>query len=250
MNNYPIKSVRELENKIFLLSVEAPEIAKAASPGQFCNIKVTDTTFPLLRRPFSICDVSGDEVFFMFNVFGEGTKMLACKSLGDKLNIIGPLGHGFDLNGGYETAVFVGGGLGAAPFPYLTRTLKDKKKIITFIGGRTSTDVLTYGMNEVKTSTDDGSLGFHGNIVQALSANIDLLKKNKIKVFGCGPNAMLRALKTFCIDNNFECELSTESAMACGFGICQGCPIQAADKDGYYLVCKDGPVFDARKIII
>jgi NAD(P)H-flavin reductase len=105
-------------------------------------------------------------------------------------------------------------------------------------------------MNDVKTSTDDGSLGFHGNIVQALSANMGLLKKTKIKVFGCGPNAMLRALKTFCIDNNFECELSTESAMACGFGICQGCPIQAADKDGYYLVCKDGPVFDARKIII
>lgn len=250
MNYYPIKSVRELENKIFIISVEAPDIAANAYPGQFCNIKVTESIFPLLRRPFSICDVSGNEVFFMFNVFGEGTKMLSCKSLGDKLNILGPLGNGFDCHGDYETAVMVGGGLGAAPFPYLTRALKNRKEILTFIGGRTKTDVITYGMDNIKISTDDGSLGFHGNVVQSLTANLSLLKKNKIKVFACGPNAMLRALKTFCIDNKFECELSTESAMACGFGICQGCPVQAADKDGYYLVCKDGPVFDARKIII
>ena len=71
---------------------------------------------------------------------------------------------------------------------------------------------------------------------------------SEIKIFACGPTPMLKALQKFTIDNNIKCEISTECAMACGFGICQGCPIDNADGDGYYLVCKDGPVFDARMV--
>jgi len=105
-------------------------------------------------------------------------------------------------------------------------------------------------MKNILVSTDDGSLGFKGNVIQLLDEKINLLLTDKIKVFSCGPNAMLHALKEFCIKHNIDCEVSTESAMACGFGICQGCPIEATDKDGYYLVCKDGPVFDIGKIVI
>ena len=84
---------------------------------------------------------------------------------------------------------------------------------------------------------------------------MDLLKKeivkypaNKTKLFACGPNAMLRSLKEFCSENNYDCEISVECAMACGFGICQGCPIDSADGQKYLLVCKDGPVFNAKEI--
>lgn len=106
-------------------------------------------------------------------------------------------------------------------------------------------------MKNITIATDDGSLGFKGNVVELLNENIEVLNKSKIKIFACGPNAMLRALKDFCIKNNVECEASTECAMACGFGICQGCPIESTkNSEKYLLVCKDGPVFNVRDVII
>jgi dihydroorotate dehydrogenase electron transfer subunit len=246
----PITEIIPLENNIFVQKIYAPEISSAMTPGQFLNIKVSDSIYPLLRRPFSICDYVDDHIYIMFNIFGEGTRMLAGKDIDDVIDILGPLGKGFNIEGDYETAVIVAGGLGAAPFPALIRRLKGKK-IMTFIGGRTHKDVITFKMKNIHISTDDGSKGLKGNVITLLNKNIDKLKESKIKIFACGPNAMLRALKDFCIENDFDCEASTECAMACGFGICQGCPIESAhQKDTYLLVCKDGPVFNIRDVII
>jgi dihydroorotate dehydrogenase electron transfer subunit len=187
----------------------------------------------------------------MFNIYGEGTKLIAGKSIGDKLDILGPLGNGFNLSGDYDTAVIAAGGLGAAPFPYLTKKLENKKNIISFIGGKTYKEVITYGMINVSTSSDDGSTGFKGNVVELLNSKIDLFESKRIKIFGCGPTPMLKALQKFSIDNNFDCEISTECVMACGFGICQGCPIDSTnDPDNFLLVCKDGPVFNVKDILL
>ncbi len=240
----------ELEDSIRLIKIKCPQIAESCCPGQFCNIKVSNSTFPLLRRPFSICDVDGENILFMFNIHGEGTKLLSYKKIGETIDILGPLGNGFNTDGDYDTAVVVAGGIGAAPFPFLTAQIPSGKMVYSFVGGRTNKEVITYGMKNVLVSTDDGSVGFKGNVVQLLEENIKLFAGRKIKIFACGPNAMLRTLKEFSLKNNFDCEASTECAMACGFGICQGCPIEAADKDGYYLVCKDGPVFDVKKVKI
>ena len=126
-----------------------------------------------------------------------------------------------------------------------------KKNILSFIGGRTKDDVITYNLKNVNQASDDGSLGFKGNVVQLLENNLEQLKAQKIKMFACGPTVMLRALKEFCVKNEFECEVSTECAMACGFGICQGCPIEStAQSDKYLLVCKDGPVFNIKDVVI
>lgn len=250
ITNAKVAQIIELENSIFLIKVHSPEIALNAKPGQFCNIKVSGSTFPLLRRPFSICDVDGEHLYFMFNVLGEGTKILAHKKIGEDLDILGPLGNGFNVDGNYESAVLVAGGLGVAPFPFLQKLLPGDKKVFSFIGGRTSSDVITYGQNNYLISTDDGSKGFKGNVVQLLNENLRIFSDQQIKLFGCGPTPMLRALKDFAISNNLDCEVSTECAMACGYGICQGCPIEALDKEGYYLVCKDGPVFDVRRVVI
>lgn len=248
--NTVVAQIFELGNSIFLIKLHAPQIAKEASPGQFCNVKVSESNFPLLRRPFSICDVEGEYIYFMFNVLGEGTKILAKKKAGDELDVLGPLGNGFNAEGDYESAILVAGGLGAAPMPFLTKAIPENKTIHTFVGGRSSNDVITYGTKNVLISTDDGSKGFKGNVVQLLNSNKAMLDKAKVKVFACGPTPMLRALKDYCTENQYDCEVSTECAMACGFGICQGCPIQAQDKEGYYLVCKDGPVFDIKKVVI
>ena len=249
--NAPVEKTIELDNQIYLLKLHSQDITSNIKPGQFLNVRVSEAVSPLLRRPFSVCDVEDEYFYLMFNVYGEGTKILSRKHYGETIDILGPLGNGFNLEGDYETAVIVAGGLGAAPFPYLIRKLDDTKNILTFIGGRTHQDVITHGMNNISIATDDGSLGFKGNVVELLNENIDLLKSQKLKIFACGPNPMLRALKEFSIKNNFECEVSTECAMACGFGICQGCPIQSTERnDKYYLVCKDGPVFNVKDVII
>ncbi len=247
----PVAETLELENQIFLLKIYSPEIASVIKPGQFLNIRVSVSHYPLLRRPFSVCDVKDDHFFIMFNVYGEGTKLLARKRPGEMIDILGPLGNGFNISGDYNTAVIAAGGLGAAPFPYLTRMIPEGKSILTFVGGRSHSDLIKYGLVNISMSTDDGSAGFKGTVVEMLASRLPELKGKKIKIFGCGPNAMLRALKELAITNELNCEVSTECAMACGFGICQGCPIESAEqKDRFLLVCKDGPVFNVKDVVI
>ncbi len=251
VTNAPVAETIELENRIFLVKIYSPEIASVIKPGQFLNIRVSASYYPLLRRPFSVCDVESDHFYIMFNIYGEGTKLLAKKHPGELIDILGPLGNGFNLTDDYDTAVIAAGGLGAAPFPYLTRNLQKDKKVVTFIGGRSHSDLIKYGLKNINLSTDDGSEGYRGTVVEMLSAKLPELKDSKMKIFGCGPNAMLRSLKELALANNINCEVSTECAMACGFGICQGCPIEStAQKDKYLLVCKDGPVFNVKDVVI
>lgn len=251
ITNVIVEKTIHLENNILLLKLFSPEISSSIKPGQFLNIKVSETNFPLLRRPFSVCDVDGDYLYIMFNLHGEGTRQLANKNSGDKINLIGPLGNGFQIDGVYSTAIIVAGGMGVAPFPFLTQKLEEAKlKVLSFVGGKNSHSIISYGLKNVSMATDDGSLGLKGTVVDLLKENIDLLKESVIKLFGCGPTPMLKELGKFCLENDFECEISTECAMACGFGICQGCPIESStDKDKYLLVCKDGPVFNIKDIV-
>ncbi len=245
-----VELVEEIQTDIFILKVKAPQIAAEAKPGEFCNIKVSDSIFPFLRRPFSICDVEDDTISFQFNLVGEGTKILSQKEKGEVLDIIGPLGVGFNLLGDFENVIIVAGGIGAAPFPFLIKNISDGKNIVSFVGGRSKKDIIKYKLKNIIASTDDGSEGFHGNVVQLLDSEIHKYDKNNSKIFACGPNPMLRALSKYSIEKGFDCEISTESVMACGFGICQGCNIEGIHSDRFLLVCKDGPVFKAEDVIL
>lgn len=239
-----VASIHEIESGIFLIKIKAPQISSSANPGQFCNIKVSENNLPLLRRPFSICDVEGDNVFFMFDIHGEGTKILSQKKTGDELDIIGPLGKGFDFEGDYEKVVIVAGGLGSAPFPFLLKRIPNEKSIVCYVGGRSKKQVITLGMKNIFAATEDGSEGFKGNVIELLKKEEKNLEQKSFRIFACGPNPMLKALQEYSIQKKYDCQISVETAMACGFGICQGCPIEKADGEGYYLVCKDGPVFN------
>jgi len=243
-----VQSLEKLQPNIYLLKAFAPQIASKVKPSQFCNIKVSETDFPLLRRPFSVCDVNGDYIYFMFDVHGEGTRILSEQVKGDELEVLGPLGNGFNYSKDFGKAVIVAGGIGVAPFPYLTRQLKGKVEITTFLGGRNKDSIVKYGLENVNIATDDGSEGYHGTIIDLLENKKEKLLDEKNVIFGCGPTPMLKALQKFAIENKIECQLSTESAMACGFGICQGCPVHSKEEDKYLLVCKDGPVFEAKEI--
>jgi dihydroorotate dehydrogenase electron transfer subunit len=176
--------------------------------------------------------------------------MLAHKVYGDLLDVLAPLGNGFTVEGDFDTAVLIGGGLGVAPFPLLTKQLKGKE-IITFVGGRSEIDIVTYGLKNVNIATDDGSLGRKGTVVDLFMENYQKFVNKKIKVFGCGPTPMLKALQKVLLEKDIEGEISTECAMACGFGICQGCPIEDSKNNSkYLLVCKDGPVFNIKDVLL
>lgn len=250
ISNARVVELTQIENKVYLLKLHCPALTKTTSPGQFVNVRISENDYPLLRRPFSLCDVEGDNFFLMFNILGEGTKSLARKRPGDTVDILGPLGQGFNIEDDYETAIIVAGGLGVAPFPFLIRSLDGRKEIKSFIGGRGEHDILTYNLINTHIATDDGSSGFHGNVIQLFKIEYEKFRSKKIKVFACGPSAMLRALQQFCNEEKINTELSTECAMACGFGICQGCPIESTkNPDQYLLVCKDGPVFNAKDVV-
>lgn len=244
-----VETTEQLEKSIYLLKVNAPQIAADCKPGQFCNLKVNNLTTPLLRRPFSICDVEDDSLFFMFEVCGEGTNILKDLQPGSQINVLGPLGNGFNTDGDYQTAVFVAGGIGVAPFPFLTSEISEEIEIFTFLGGRNKEHIISYELENVFISTDDGSMGLKGNVIELLKKNMHLFEDKKIRIFSCGPNAMLKALQAFALENKLDCQLSLEGAMACGFGICQGCAVESAkEPEKYDLVCKDGPVFNAGDI--
>lgn len=243
---------KKIAENIHILEFEAPALADGVKPGQFFNLRVNDSLFPLLRRPFSVCEKNGDRVSVMFNVMGEGTKILSRKKENDFVDILGPLGKGFTLDFDEETVVLIAGGLGAAPFPYVTKELLRRgKKILTIVGGRSSKNVITYGLTNPFIATEDGSEGLKGNVIDGLKSINKMLVKTPCRVYTCGPNGMIRALKEYFLGSNTMVEASVESAMACGFGICQGCPIEhEKSKDAYKLICKDGPVFNLAEITI
>jgi dihydroorotate dehydrogenase electron transfer subunit len=247
----PVENVEQVSENIFVLSFQSHRIASTTLPGQFVNIKPDASIDPLLRRPFSVYYTSGDSVQIVFNVIGKGTSVLGHKRRGDTVDVLGPLGVPFKLNSqDYETAVLVGGGLGIAPLPMTTGALKRLgKKIETYIGSRTSSFIVDRHLESVHIATDDGSRGFHGNVVELLSRDLPGLGTEPFKIFACGPTKMLQVLQSFVLAHGLKCEASLEGPMGCGFGICQGCPVELkVGERKYALMCKDGPTFDIQKI--
>lgn len=249
----PVRAVHNPAENIFVLRFTSREISTSVRAGQFLNIKADAGIEPLLRRPFSAYRTEGEDVEIVFNVIGKGTAALSRKRPGDWLDVLGPLGVPFTLDDdGFDTALLVGGGLGVAPLPITTSALlRNGRKVITVLGARTAAYLVEQHLHDLHIATDDGSEGFHGTVVDLVA---ELLSKGNIprpKIFACGPTAMLRAMRNFVIAGGIPCEVSLEGPMGCGFGICQGCPVELLGEERKYaLMCKDGPTFDVRKINI
>ncbi len=249
----PVHQVEQVADNIFVLTFISPEISRQILPGQFVNIKTEIGCEPLLRRPYSIYHADGDRAEIIFNVVGKGSAGLRKKQRGDFLDVLGPLGVPFSLDGDdFDTAVLIGGGLGIAPLPLSTKALlRNNKSIITLLGARTSNQLVEAHLKNVHVSTDDGTKGLHGNVVDLLMDHYKSLAGKRLKVFACGPTKMLHAVAAFTLTHEIPCEVSLEGPMACGFGICQGCPVEMIGGEKKYgLMCKDGPTFDVRKIKI
>ncbi|MBI4418377.1 MAG: dihydroorotate dehydrogenase electron transfer subunit [Ignavibacteriales bacterium] len=247
-----VRNVQEVARGIFVLSFVSLELSGSTLPGQFINVLVQKGHEPLLRRPFSVYRVEEETVEIIFNVVGKGTVLLAAKKRGDIINILGPLGIPFGTGGSFRNAILIAGGLGIAPMPILAEHLrKNGKHIEVFAGARSGDQLALDHLENTHIATDDGSRGYHGTVVALAEQYLREHPLSEAKIFACGPIRMLAAVSAYAESVTIPCELSLEGEMACGIGICQGCPVERLDgATRYALVCTEGPTFDSTTIIL
>lgn len=220
------------------------DMANASQPGQFVHIKCADHMNTLLRRPISICDVQGDQMRVIYQVKGEGTRQLSLKKAGESLDVMGPLGRGFQIDEENRKCAVIGGGIGTFPLLLLSKQL-DKPDI--YLGFRTK-ELVTLEQEfaacagSLTVATDDGSYGYNGFAIDALRAHLDGVDI----IYACGPTPMLKAVQALSAESGVPAQLSLEQRMGCGIGACLTC---ACNVRGHYAhVCKAGPVFKASEV--
>ncbi len=252
-----IKKEKIIEG-IFKFSVKAEKIVKDSKPGNFIEIRVSDGIDPFLRRPISIynLDKENEILEFIFQVKGKGTEILSKKEIGDKIDIIGPLGFGTFNFEKYNKIAIIGGGIGIFPLYELSKQAKGSgKKVNCYLGFRDKEFVMleqefTNVTNNLKICTDNGSYGIKGYAIDEL---IKDMKNEKYEcIYACGPIPMLRAVKKYANENGINAQISLEERMGCGLGVCLGCAVKKASSPAeapeYFHVCKGGPVFNSKDV--
>ena len=242
-----------LADGVYSMILKTDVIAGEAKPGQFVSLYSGDGS-RLLPRPISICEIDGSFIRLVYRVAGKGTQEFSKLKAGDTITVQGPLGNGYDVKAPYagKKAIIFGGGIGIPPMLELAKQLHCEKDIL--LGYRDNQTFLAdefakYG--NVTIASEDGSVGVKGNV-------LDAVKQCGITgqvIYACGPTPMLRAIKSFALDNDIECFISLEEKMACGIGACLACVCQTKDIDDHSKVhnarvCKEGPVFNAREVEI
>jgi dihydroorotate dehydrogenase electron transfer subunit len=237
-----------LATDIYSMWLKAPQIAGEAKPGQFVSLYPRDGS-RLLPRPISICELDSkkEALRLVYRIAGKGTEEFAEMKAGDELEAMGPLGNGFTPEG--KKAILIGGGIGIPPMLELAKQLSCEKQIV--LGYRDITflneEFEAYG--RVFLSTEDGSRGTKGNVLDAIKEN----GLNADIIFACGPTPMLRGVKTYATEKGISAQLSLEERMACGIGACLACVCKTKETDHHTNVnnkriCKDGPVFYAKEV--
>ncbi len=239
---------KRLSDSIWDIVIECGAMADEAKAGQFLHIDC-GSIGAYLRRPISICEIiDNSHLRFIFREKGEGTKGLAEKNIGDKIDVLGPLGKGFSVDReGDESIVAIGGGIGI--FPLLELTKMYGKKANVLLGFGNEKDIVLENefskyTEKVFVATEDGSCGFKGYVTDLLK---NILKSNKVdKIFSCGPMPMMKAVAKVAEEFGVFAEVSLEERMGCGIGACVTCTCNI--NGGRKRVCKDGPVFNATEV--
>ncbi len=267
----------QMAERIFRIRFHAPELAQALLPGQFVMIRFPETNDPLLGRPIAVYDVTASDdpknpgmVDLVYLVVGKLTKELCTRPVGTKLTVWGPLGNGFPA---YETdhLIFVAGGIGQTPFITLAkerlgrqtfgtpaRVMPPVKRISLCYGARKAgylagVDDFRQGGVDVQIATEDGSAGIKGLVTDLIGPLVEMDRTTRPQVVACGPKPMIAAVIETAKSLDVPCDVSLESPMACGMGICFSCVTKIRGEDGqwdYKRTCVDGPVFDGKLVIL
>lgn len=251
---------REILPTYYRLGLEAPLSWKGylsdLQPGQFVMLRLGDMD-PLLRRPFGVYKFLGQGIEILYKVVGKGTAIMSRLKEGDEIDVLGPLGRPFPLLDGYNNIIMVAGGVGIVPFYLLgVRYKTSGVRPRLLFGGRDKEDLpgledfQKLGI-ETTISTEDGSMGQKGLVTELLKK--ELSRMGPSLVYACGPKGMLRAVAHMAQKTGVTCYVSLDRVMACGIGACLGCAVKTrgplTPEPSYKMVCKDGPVFDARDIV-
>ncbi len=257
-----------LARDTFRIRLQCTDIARSIRPGQFVMVRLANGSDPLLGRPFALYDTVLDgngqpfAIDVVYLVIGRVTAAMAAMQPGEQVAIWGPLGNGFRSFDAVGHVALVAGGIGQTPFLAYARDLlgtrghgdqpprRQAGRVSMYYGVRSAE--LAAGVDdfrsagcEVHMASNDGSIGHHGFVTELLRqhSKLDFL-------VGCGPEPMLHALAALARDWNVPCDVSLETPMACGLGICFSCvaPVKSIDGWDYKRVCVDGPVFDAAKL--
>ena len=254
---YKILSNKKVGPENFKMTICAPQLVRFARPGQFVHLRCANSRQPLLRRPFSLHRLKGNNFEILYKIIGPGTNLLAKKQKGAIVDVLGPLGNGFELKrttkGEGRRAILVAGGMGVAPLFALAEKLADLEDILVLIGARTKKAILCARdfkklASNVEIATDDGSQGHKGFVSELLQRVLrGTTGVERRTIYACGPKPMLQEIAAISRRFHISAYGSLEENMACGVGACLGCVIKT--KVGYQRVCKDGPVFDLKQIM-
>lgn len=252
---------RKLGDVYHSLTIVAPEIAEAAKPGQFVNLRPPADRSFLLRRPFSIFRVNrrgnvAATVEVVFDIRGPGTAALAALRRHDPIDIVGPVGRGFTIPKTQHSCLLVGGGVGATPLFFLGEELHSVNKRVDVLWGASTASRLVAPIEAKRLgavasfTTDDGSEGHEGMIVDLLPEMIQRCGTEVI--YACGPRPMMAAVTAIALEAGIPVQVAMEELMGCGIGICMTCVTPVWNRDGTGLsnvrTCVDGPVFNGARI--
>lgn len=265
----------QLARDTYRVRFECPALASRIVPGQFLMLKLAGCDDPLLGRPLALYDtvVAGGEpigIDVVYLVLGKMTRRLAFYRPGQQLDVWGPLGNGFAPPAATdEHLVMVAGGIGQTPFMALAREAlglrcygnpartvpPGRRRVTLCYGARTAkyfagVEEFRHLGIDVRLSTDDGSIGHHGLVTDLLRQTLD--ESPRARVVCCGPERMMEAVAEIAGHAGVACQVSLETPMACGIGICFSCVAAVRDETGgwdYKRTCVEGPIFDAAKIV-
>jgi dihydroorotate dehydrogenase electron transfer subunit len=240
-------------------SAEAP--FRGVTPGQFVMLRVKGREFPFLGRPMSIYRLHGNTgdltMELLYRVVGKGTSAISRLKPDDEIDILGPLGRGFDIFPHCKRVVMVAGGIGIAPLSFLGHsygadTINKPPQIICYVGAQRADllvglDGIGEICSDIRISTDDGSRGYRGLVTELFEQDMPSYNGGDSVIYSCGPFPMIKRLAEILRNRAVPCQVSVEERMACGVGACLGCAISV--KSGYRKVCSDGPVFDIDEFI-
>lgn len=235
-----------------LLVIKSLDIALRSQPGQFVHLRCSKGLDPLLRRPLSIClaDPIQGLVYLWYQVVGKGTELLSALQPGDTVDLMGPLGRGFQQVAG-KKVVLVGGGMGIAPLIFLGHALAGNNQAVAFFGARSEEHLPPrelFPPVEGFLATEDGSAGYQGFVTTLLEDWLEMEEPELI--YACGPQGMLKQVVDLAEKEGISLQVSLETVMACGVGACLGCTCESArgKGDSWLKVCQDGPVFWAQEV--
>ena len=249
-----IEERRHWGERFIQLKLKEKEIAHCAQPGQFVMVRVQKGFDPLLGRPLAIMKVEGDSFYLFWEVVGRGTKILSSLNVENRLEVLGPLGKGFSLSP--SRALIVAGGRGITPLYFLASRFEENGIPFTFfLGVKNKEELFMIDFLQDFPGAYFWSCeeliegGFCGTV---LSLFHNWLKDKVLplgtRVYSCGPEGMLKNLYEEEKMGNIPLEVSLETFMGCGFGVCMGCAVERRNDEGYFHVCKDGPVFLAQEL--